>query len=191
MADLSCLEIEPERYDVITAWGSLHHISNLRHLFQQVNRALKPHGTFLIYDDIDWARMNHIWLGLAYLLIPGHEPIGQRLRKLWRRFTHGEAVILSKAERQRLPRDTGEDSPFEMVHGVDIIDLVREFFHVHRLDTSVAFSLPMFLQMAKGPDCWTRQHRHRVLRTLKTVEDGLIRVGLAKGSMAVMKATKQ
>jgi len=191
VADLSRLDLAPSSYDVITAWGALHHISALDHLLRQVHRALKPEGVFLVYDDIDWATRNHVWLGLAYLLIPGHEPIGQRLKKIYRRFLHGEKIILSASERERLPRDTGADSPFEMVHGADILDLVGKYFHVTHLKTSVAMSLPMFLQISKGPDCWSRQHRYQILHFLKRFEDVLIRLGIAKGSMALLKAVKK
>lgn len=191
VADLSRLALEPNSYDVITAWGALHHIADLDHLLRQVDRALKPEGVFLVYDDIDWDTLNHVWLGLAYLLIPGHEPIGQRLKKIYRRFMYGEKIILSASERKRLPRDTGADSPFEMVHGADILDLVGKYFHVTYLKTSVTMSLPMFLQISKGPDCWARRHRYATLRALKRIEDAAIRVGLAKGSMALVKATKK
>jgi 2-polyprenyl-3-methyl-5-hydroxy-6-metoxy-1,4-benzoquinol methylase len=191
VADLSRLDLEPNSYDVITAWGALHHISALDHLLRQVDRALKPEGVFLVYDDIDWATCNHVWLGLAYLLIPGHEPIGQRVRKIYRRFLHGETIILSTSERKRLPRDTGADSPFEMVHGADILDLVGKYFHVTQLKTSIAMSLAMFLQISKGPDCWARRHRYQILNILKRLEDVLIRLGLAKGSMALLKAIKK
>jgi 2-polyprenyl-3-methyl-5-hydroxy-6-metoxy-1,4-benzoquinol methylase len=191
VADLSRLDLEPNRYDVITAWGALHHISDLDHLLRQVSRALKPEGVFLVYDDIDWAAINHLWLGLAYLFIPGHEPIGQRLKKIYRRFVYGEKIILSASERKRLPRDTGADSPFEMIHGADILDLVENYFQVTHLKTSVAMSLPMFLQISKGPDCWARQQRYSILRILKRLEDVQIRLGMAKGSMALLKAVKK
>jgi 2-polyprenyl-3-methyl-5-hydroxy-6-metoxy-1,4-benzoquinol methylase len=191
VADLSRLALKPHSYDVITAWGALHHIADLDHLLRQVDRALKPEGVFLVYDDIDWDTRNHVWLGLAYLLIPGHEPIGQRLRKIYRRFVHGEKIILSASERERLPRDTGADSPFEMVHGADILDLVGTYFHVTHLKTSVAMSLPMFLQISKGPDCWARRHRYRILDVLKRLEDVLINLGIAKGSMALLKCVKK
>ena len=191
VADLSRIVLEAEQYDVITAWGSLHHISDLDHLLHQVSRALKPQGVFLVYDDIDWARINHLWLGLGYLLIPGHEPIGQRLKKLFRRFTHGEQVILSASERKRLPRDTAEDSPFEMVHGADIIGLTEKHFQVMHLQTSVTMSLPLFFQIAKGRDCWVQRHRYGTLRVLKRIENALIRLGLAEGSMALIKAVKK
>ncbi len=42
----------PHIYDVIYAGASLHHISNLEHLFAEIHRTLKPGGLFIINEFV-------------------------------------------------------------------------------------------------------------------------------------------
>lgn len=51
-ADLNFIELPAEHYDVIWSSGCLHHIINLEHLLDQVQRALRPNGLFVVHDYI-------------------------------------------------------------------------------------------------------------------------------------------
>ncbi|MGC9976177.1 MAG: class I SAM-dependent methyltransferase, partial [Syntrophales bacterium] len=44
--DLNSVVLEKNAYDVIWAIGTVHHISELEYLFEQINYALKDHGIF-------------------------------------------------------------------------------------------------------------------------------------------------
>lgn len=50
--DLNFLQLEPKAYDFILCHGVLHHIINLEHLLDQINRALTPDGILLVYEYI-------------------------------------------------------------------------------------------------------------------------------------------
>ena len=48
--DVNQLALEPDAYDVILCWASLHHFTELDHIAAEINRALKPGGVFITMD---------------------------------------------------------------------------------------------------------------------------------------------
>lgn len=48
--DINQLELEPETYDVILCWASLHHFMELDRIAWQISRGLKPQGVFITMD---------------------------------------------------------------------------------------------------------------------------------------------
>ena len=43
---------ERSTYDMVFSWGTIHHIENLEHLFQQLRQALAPGGVFIARDFV-------------------------------------------------------------------------------------------------------------------------------------------
>jgi ubiquinone/menaquinone biosynthesis C-methylase UbiE len=56
VADIERARLTPESYDVIVAWMALHHLRNLRHVFREVRRALRPDGIFIVNEYVGPAR---------------------------------------------------------------------------------------------------------------------------------------
>jgi ubiquinone/menaquinone biosynthesis C-methylase UbiE len=56
-ADLNFVDLPPERYDVIWSSGCLHHVVNLEYLLDQVARALRPGGVFVVRDYVGETRL--------------------------------------------------------------------------------------------------------------------------------------
>jgi len=48
---------ERSAYDMAFSWGTIHHIENLEHLFQQVQQALAPGGVFIVRDFVGLNRI--------------------------------------------------------------------------------------------------------------------------------------
>ncbi len=55
-ADIERLCLPAETYDIVVGWMALHHLRNLRHVFREVRRALKPNGIFIINEYVGSAR---------------------------------------------------------------------------------------------------------------------------------------
>lgn len=66
-ADLNFVRLPPKRYDVIWSSGCLHHIINLEHLLEEVERALCPGGIFAIRDYVGERRLQFAPQRLARL----------------------------------------------------------------------------------------------------------------------------
>jgi len=56
VSDVERARGEPARYDLIVAWMALHHLRNLRHVFREVRRALKPEGIFVVNEYVGPSR---------------------------------------------------------------------------------------------------------------------------------------
>src|SRR4029078_7821446 len=52
LADLNTIRLPESSYDVVFGISSVHHVSRLRHLFQEVAAALKPGGYFLLDEYV-------------------------------------------------------------------------------------------------------------------------------------------
>lgn len=49
-ADLNFATLERARYDVVVSVATLHHVTNLEHVAEQIEAALAPGGWFFLYD---------------------------------------------------------------------------------------------------------------------------------------------
>ncbi len=56
-ADLNFVRLPVAQYDAIWSSGCLHHITNLEHLFGEVERALRPGGLFIVHDYVGERRL--------------------------------------------------------------------------------------------------------------------------------------
>jgi SAM-dependent methyltransferase len=57
--DLNDHEFESNQFDLVFGWGTVHHISNLDHLYSQIKKSLKPNGLFVMRE---YAEPNRIQL---------------------------------------------------------------------------------------------------------------------------------
>lgn len=48
--DINKIQLEPNSFDVIVAYASLHHFIELYHIARQINKALRPDGIFVTVD---------------------------------------------------------------------------------------------------------------------------------------------
>jgi SAM-dependent methyltransferase len=55
--DLNSHLWEVDNFDVIIAQGGVHHISNLRHFFAQMQNCLKPSGVFVMHEYVGASRL--------------------------------------------------------------------------------------------------------------------------------------
>ncbi len=52
VADLNTATLEPNAYDVVVAHSILHHVENLEHCFEQIERAMKPDATLIVNEYV-------------------------------------------------------------------------------------------------------------------------------------------
>ncbi len=55
-ADLNCLALEYDKYDICFAGASLHHVHNLEHVLRQVQAALHRDGLFIVIEYVGPSR---------------------------------------------------------------------------------------------------------------------------------------
>jgi SAM-dependent methyltransferase len=56
VADVETLRLPPDAYDLVIAWMALHHVEHVLRLVQEVKRALRPGGVFVVNEYVGPAR---------------------------------------------------------------------------------------------------------------------------------------
>ena len=124
--DLNTLELEPGAFDGVIAQMSLHHVTELEHLFEQVLRSLKPYGVFAINEYVGANRWQ--WtdaqVALANTLL---SRIPERLRR-----AHPDGHLKTEIGRPTVEMMIQMD-PTEAVRSEDILPLYQRWFTVEHL----------------------------------------------------------
>lgn len=116
--DFNYWQPEAERYDIVMANQSLHHVLNLEGLFDAIKRGMKADGSFITSDMI--GRNGHQrWPEALELLQPFWE-------ELPRKYRYNQ--LFKREERQYINHDCS-DSGFEGIRAQDILPLLVERFH--------------------------------------------------------------
>ncbi len=112
--DLNFARLPPEAYDLIWSAGTLHHLCNLEHVLEEIDRALRPGGLFVLYDCVVERRHQYSEHRIAGVnaLVAGM-PARFRLRR--------EPLA---------PADANLLSPFCAVRSDDVLRLVRRRFDI-------------------------------------------------------------
>jgi SAM-dependent methyltransferase len=112
-------EWEPaQEYDAVLASHALHHVVNLEGLFQQVKKALAPHGQFIVSDMI--GRNGHQRWPEALEIV----------QELWQELPEAYRYnrMLRRQEDTFLDWDCSQQS-FEGIRSQDILPLLLNHFH--------------------------------------------------------------
>jgi len=112
--DLNFARLPPDAYDVIWSAGTLHHLYNLEHVLEEIDRALRPAGIFVVHDSV----------------------VERRHQYSERRIARVNALVSGMPARFRLEREPLAPvapellSPFCAVRSDDVLRLVRERFDI-------------------------------------------------------------
>ena len=133
-------------YDLIVAFGSLHHVQELGACLDCARESLAPGGHFALVECIDpagpRARLAALLADGAHLLLPTDRSYRRKLGLAW-------SKLRGRGEQEF------EWSPFEMAGGSDWEDeLARRFVEVHRHEF-MGFLSP-FIARVQLPECLLR-----------------------------------
>lgn len=113
--DLNFVRLPPAAYDVIVSSGTLHHLQNLEHVLDEIRRALRPGGLFVLHDFVGERR---------------HQYTDRRLEVV-NGFLDEIPDALQLEPAKRLERgDAAFMSPFCGLRSEDTLALVRARFEV-------------------------------------------------------------
>ncbi len=130
--DLNFVELPVAAYDCIWSSGALHCLTNLEHIYAQVDRALRPGGLFAFHAYVGERRLQYAPARLA--------KVNALLATIPARFRHTDEIT---------PPDPGWNlSPFQAVRPQDIVPLARARFDVvHEAQTARYFPLPIMVDL--------------------------------------------
>jgi SAM-dependent methyltransferase len=126
--DLNHVVLAPEKYDLIWAVGTIHHIERLEEFFVQIRNALKPNGVLVMREYVGPNRLQFTDDQLARA-----NTILSALPVKYRRKWHG----LPKKQEVRIDRaKLISEDPSEAVRSVDILPVLKkELTVVHFANT--------------------------------------------------------
>lgn len=123
VADVDTIQLEPNSYDVVMAQMSLHHVTELEHVIDQVNQSLRPGGVLILNE---YTGPNRWQLPDAQI-----DAINRALRRLAPRWRTRASDGTTKREYQRI--DLGwfdANDPSESVRSAEILPVVRDRMEV-------------------------------------------------------------
>ncbi len=172
VADLNCMELGVQSYDVILAFDGLHHILLLERLMQQIRQALKPDGLFIFSDNVGMHWLNRVLGGMLYLLLPSYVSYGKKVAIAW-----GGA--------KRVKEDMCQRSPFEEVSTESILELASRYFDfvVQRSHTGIGYRAALV-----GDLRFPAKIKYPFLRGLKKFDEWSVKHGLLKGDHVMVVA---
>ena len=124
LAELNTLQLEPSTYDVAFAVSSIHHVHKLEHLFEQINRALKPDGYFFLDEYIGPTQFQWTDAQLGIM--------NEQLRKLPAHLTRRaseRSAFKTEIVRKSFEHMNAAD-PSEAIRSGDIVKLMKRYFNV-------------------------------------------------------------
>lgn len=153
VADLNFLSIEPRGYDCIISQASLHHVTNLEYLAQEIERALTDEGRFFLQDYVGEPRFQF------------HEDKKRVFAELYLR----EAMRHRGRAHQVRWNDASDLSPFCGVRSDEILGVLGTHLRELTLRTAGTLTVPM-LRCHPVDGEWPdpRTPRERARRAIQT-----------------------
>jgi ubiquinone/menaquinone biosynthesis C-methylase UbiE len=184
VADLNTFSLPKNKFDSVVAHDSLHHILHLGHLCEEVARALKPGGHFIVMDYIGMGFLRKLVAGFLYGILPTYQPYKTKwgLRKRLSGFlaTEGEK---RKSLDSKSSGALHEGSPFEEISQQSIIDEIKKRFEIVEYQSFCPFWFYLVAKI-RVPVQW----KYPIARFLRSFDDMIAWLHLARGAYVLILA---
>lgn len=121
-ADFNRFILDDDAYDLIWAWGTVHHIDNLNHFFTQIRRGLKPGGLFIMREYVG---PNRIQLTDDQLSITN--ALLQVIPDDYKKLQNG---TVKKKEVRVNKKMLIQHDPSESIHSEDIVKTMKNYLEI-------------------------------------------------------------
>ncbi len=185
--DLNSIVLQPNHYDVIISFTTLHHLSKPNRLINQIYNSLKPNGLLIIYDDAKPCGSHFLRMAFSApfniigQMLPSYVPLKDRIIK---------CIIL--VGRSLLPPNKwnwgvkvavkmgmkAPESPLEGSSHGEYIDDVRSLFTIVEERYFDSFHLKSSLNLKLST-----QIRKRVLRMFHFIDNIFANTKILRGAM--------
>lgn len=184
--DLNTIELSANSYDCVVAHDALHHILHLARLCDEVEKSLRPGGSFLIMDYIGMGSVRKILAGALYGILPTYQPY----RKKWKLRTRLGAFLATEGQKRNDLQNSSsgalhQDSPFEEISQGSIVTEVQRTFRISELETYCPFWFYLAAKV-RVPIGW----KPTFARFLRSLDDLIVAARLAKGAYVWIAAQK-
>jgi 2-polyprenyl-3-methyl-5-hydroxy-6-metoxy-1,4-benzoquinol methylase len=184
--DLNTMDLPRGVFDCIVAHDSLHHILMLGRLCDEVRESIRPGGRFLVIDYIGMGIVRRLLAGFLFALLPTYQPYRVKwgLRKRLGAFLASEEKKRSALENI----STGalhHDSPFEEISQASIVHEIEQRFVILEQESFCPFWFYLVAKVRMFSSL-----RYPMARFLKSFDDLILRLHLARGAYIWIEAQK-
>lgn len=181
--DLNKIILEPDSYDVVLIWDTLHHILEAERLLQEVKKGLKKGGLLVILEHIRATGIiGKILANIFILILPSNVPTITQIRWL-------SNQIIQKIIPRNKPNSSepvqNNISPFEDITGIEMVDYIRKLFYIKKKNNFFSFA-HIFVARIRT----TKSIRLFSVRFFKVLDEILVRFRLLKGEYIFIMAVK-
>ena len=180
-ADINNIILEENKYDIIFAGMSMHHFTNLEHIFEEFKKTLKPDGLLVINEFVGPNQFQWTEKQLSV--------INELLNILPEKYRHNTVTgqVKEREERSTIECMNASD-PSEAIRSSDIIPVLSNNFHiVERVDWGGTI-LHMLLHCIMANFDSEKEEDVTILRLLGYIEDVLIREKVLESDFALIVA---
>ncbi|MDI6778011.1 MAG: class I SAM-dependent methyltransferase [Patescibacteria group bacterium] len=177
--DINNIKLEKNKYDVIIANSSLHHIENLEYIFSEINNSLKDGGLLFVNEYVGPSQFQYTEKQVAIL-----NEILDILTPVYRK-----SVTDGNLKPKFIPptvKFMNETDPSEAVRSADIIELLESNFDVVEKKFFGGTLLHMLLQDIVGNFDTNNPKDAIVLNLIIYLEDILIRERVIQSDFVFM-----
>jgi 2-polyprenyl-3-methyl-5-hydroxy-6-metoxy-1,4-benzoquinol methylase len=183
VADLNNIILPSNKYDIIFAGMSIHHIYNLEHIFVALEKSLKPNGLFVMIEFVGPSQFQ--WTNKQLHIINNIlEILPKRLKIDVRSKTVKEQCLRPSVEYMN------EHDPSEAIRSSDIIPLVYKMWNVEeRIDFGGTISHMLLDGIVANFDP-AKEEDIAILRLMQYMEDTLIKEKVLPSDFTLIVAKK-
>lgn len=198
VADLNIFTADEGKYDLATSWDGLHHIKNIDRLCYEISRVLKPGSYFLLSERI-WGGENpsfrsrigkyleqHLW---TFVPTPSPYTYRRKFKELFETYKLVFRTQILRKKHHSAPwqiKDEGFCSPFEDSSGNEIIEAVKKYFEVEKIESYGSFTEEVLRSLYLP-----RAVRAPVVLFLGWLDHLIVKAGLLEGKIAIVYARKK
>ena len=181
VADMNNIILGKDKYDIIFVGAAMHHFLNLEHIFEELNKSLKPKGLLIINEFVgpsqfQWTDKQLIIINELLEILPERLKVDVRSGRL--------KVPVMKPSIESM----NENDPSEAIRSSDIIPIVYKMFNVEEHIDFGGTILHMLLDAIIANFHPAKEEDIAILRLLGYIEDILIKEKVLSSDFTVIVA---
>jgi ubiquinone/menaquinone biosynthesis C-methylase UbiE len=184
VSDINKIDLPENYYDIVFGVMSIHHLSNLEHVYAQVKKTLKPGGFFLLNEFVGPTQFQ--WTDRQLEVVNG------LLKVLPEKYR--VSVIDRKTVKRSFERPTiewmNQVDPSESIRSKEIIPVLKKFFSISDYRNLGGTIVHLILQDIAGNFNYNNERDMKLLNFIFELEDALIDSGEIESDFMAIIARK-
>ena len=182
--DLNTISLPQEAYDIVFGVQSVHHFTELEHIFTEVRKTLKPGGFFFLNEFVGSTKFQ--WTDKQLNIV---NSLLQLLPEKYR-LNRGNGITVKKTYKKPSIEEMDSIDPSEAIRSGDILKLLPAYFKIVEKKDLGGTILHLLLQDIAGNFNYNKPHDMKLLKMLFDIEDVFMEIREIQSDFVVIIAQK-